>query len=607
MSGKELNGIPDQAASDQTTKEDEMLQLLAPNNLRILESKCLDPGTNGKQPQIVEQAESSGVTGKQPQIVEQAGSSGVTGKQPQIVEQAVSNGTTTTVLGTGSNFPNGSEGLQGDVGMMAMLNALRAGHLKRLEQFFLWEVSSYSQITTAEEGTDTIAAALMAGNLPNLHTLDLTGSLPKLIPARKLSKVIREMAFGCSCGTGRLLEGYQICMGCMFCNTHPGKNQALECLRCSCGRLQEYSGNDGIEKIGRALNKTPIHTLRVLRLQHNYIGDKGASSLAKILRRGKLPHLDELDLEHNPVGCNGAMKIVFAYLKNPLLTVRVNLDWPNFLLHEKAVGFRDSNVRLEHRLRNGEIPRDSIVINQHIDFEYYLKRHPRSGCFQRHSHRLHLLCQAHSVVSSRCFTSHEVLSEGAALGTQPKGIEIRNRSMVGDHSSSHRQNVQRDLDLDTEDEVAKVDGWLSSGDESEDGSPVKRRTGVNRIYITSKSCGFFSAAEALGNQLEGPDSEQNRASLPMWIGRTFRRRYWPWQSKAKTEQVMDSIKAELLMMAERKPDEFYGMFGLRQVLLQNPSFENKYSRVWLCKSCFLWYSDFHKVHSITEIEPKSSQ
>ncbi|CAM6117402.1 unnamed protein product [Calypogeia fissa] len=549
------------------------------------------------------------------------------------------------------------EGNAGDVGMMAMLNAIRAGNLKKLEKFILWEVSSYSQITTAEEGTDTIAAGLLAGNLPILHTMDLTGSLPKLIPARKLLTVVEELVFRCSCGTGRFWEGYQICLGCLFCNTHKEKNQALECLRCCCGRLQEYSGNDGIRKIAGALNKTPIESLRILILQHNYIGDKGASSLAKILRRGTLPNLDELDLRHNPVGYVGAKKIVFAYLRNPLLTVRVKLDWRSSMQEQQANAVRDSNIRLEHRLKKLNVPRDTIVVNQFIEFDYYLKTDPRPACFQKHIHTLHLLCQAHHA-KRKHFKSHKVVMKGATdhKDREPKGIEIRSRSTFC--SSTPKQNVQRDLESDTSDDEQATRGWELSADESDESdelpveaslapseysghsspgvgnlSPVrrhsppppppppkvvldvlssrrnslfgrtpnytpstkrrmsvlKRTTGINRIYITSRSCGFIGAATALGKQLAGSASKRNR--IAEYIDRNFRCIFWPWQSQRQTKRQMDSIKSELLMLGERKPDEFYGMFGLRQVLLRNADGERKnlYSRVWICDSCFEVY------------------
>ncbi|KAL3687725.1 hypothetical protein R1sor_014034 [Riccia sorocarpa] len=512
----------------------------------------------------------------------------------------------------------------GDVGMRAMLNALTLGYLSELQKLILWEVSSYDQITTAEEGTDTIVDALRNGKVRKLQTLDLTGSLPKLVAPRRWKQVLSDlMKF--RAGSGRLKEFQGTCLACFCLKEDMARNHTLDCIRCQYFKVNVFTGDDGARKLVKALRKFPQTSLKFLILAENYIGDEGVTEIARLLVHGKLPQLEELDLQNNPVGKLGGETMVEAFLANPLLTVRVKMQWPTLLLKERYSAFRESNIRLEHRLVELKIKVEQDSISELYEWrpQYYLRRPPLGLDGFKHPHRLYMECQAPDHID-------DVFSQG-------EGIQIRRRSCFGTSSRKYvdrkyvelREEKDEDNELDrrmpavprmdsmpssrrnqasatgTNDgvegaeyfsyqtlpvpqtsssnresvEVASTGSVPSSEPISRPKGGHKEKTnrktykGVNHIYITAGSCGFIGAAKALGLQTR----------KGFWRGcySVVRKML---QNQAKTQAHIYSIMEELLMLADRKPHEFNQMFNLRRVLLQDR--QSRYYPAFVCATCY---------------------
>ncbi|KAL2630235.1 hypothetical protein R1flu_014921 [Riccia fluitans] len=507
----------------------------------------------------------------------------------------------------------------GDVGMRAMLNALTLGYLFELEKLILWEVSSYDQITTAEEGTDTIVDGLRNGKVPRLHTLDLTGSLPKLVAPRRWRRILADLV-KCKAGSGRLNQFKDTCLACMCVKSNPARNQTLDCIRCQYFKVNVFTGDDGARKLVRAFMEFPMTSLKFLILGENYIGNVGVTAIAQLLSAGKLPQLEELDLQNNPVGKIGGEKMVLAFLENPLLTVRVKMDWPTLLLKERYSAFRESNIRLEHRLLELK-----LKVDHFSDFfiwrpNYYLQRPLSDREGFKPPHRLYMECQAPDHEDSQSSQGEGIqIRRRSCFGTSRKYVDrelheekddysqadLRNNSMPSSRrnrasatesnrgvqgtnysayqtlcpgSNSNRRNLQEQISSVTEASDTNsipVSGQIPGRNSRrvvDKEKTLTRHRGVNHIYITAGSCGFIGAAKALGLRT---DKGFWRACYSM-VRKTL-------QNQVKTQAHIDSIMEELMMLADRKPHEFHQMFDLRRVLLECNSL---YCPAYVCSTCY---------------------
>ncbi|KAL2630025.1 hypothetical protein R1flu_014711 [Riccia fluitans] len=440
----------------------------------------------------------------------------------------------------------------GDVGMREMLNALTCGYLLDLEKLILWEVSSYDQITTAEEGTDTIVDGLQKGKVPRLHTLDMTGSLPKLVAPRRWRQILAD-SVKCRAGPGRLNQFKDTCLA----------------------------------------------------------WNEGVTALAKLLSAGTLPQLEELDLQNNPVGKRGGENMVLAFLENPLLTVRVKMDWPTLLLKERYSAFRESNIRLEHRLV--ELKLKVVQFSDSFKWrpEYYVQRPPSDREGFKPPHRLYLECQAPDHKDSQslqgegiqirrrsCFGTssrkyvdrelHEEKADDSQAGLRNNSMPSRrNRASATESNQGTNDSAHQTLSLGSSSNRGNLQEQISSVTEASDTNSIRgfgqisrrvgektltRHRGVNHIYITAGSCGFIGAAKALGLRT---DKGFWQACYSM-VRKAL-------QNKEETLAHINSIMEELLMLADRKPHEFHQMFDLRRVLLESNLL---YYPAYVCSTCY---------------------
>ncbi|KAL3687720.1 hypothetical protein R1sor_014029 [Riccia sorocarpa] len=147
------------------------------------------------------------------------------------------------------------------------------------------------------------------------------------------------------------------------------------------------------EKVMTALSRSQP-PFRTLHLRDNYIGIKGAKSMAEMLRSGVLRKLERLDLQNNPRDKEKAWNIVLAYLENPLLTMRVCLDWlPDLPFKLRASTFREENILLEHKLKSMQgvkVQHGGILKDYKWRPHFSLEQKLSSGS---KPFSLHLLCQ----------------------------------------------------------------------------------------------------------------------------------------------------------------------------------------------------------------------
>ncbi|KAL2630028.1 hypothetical protein R1flu_014714 [Riccia fluitans] len=510
----------------------------------------------------------------------------------------------------------------GDFGMRAMLKAMRDGHLEELKELILWNVSSYDEITAYEQGTDTIAIALRRKMMKKLETLDMTSCLQKLIPARSWTTVVSDLIKG-NTRRGRVHRWKKLISECFSISSQ--NSPALECLYCQPCKMNVYSGDAGVEKVMVALSKSQL-PLRSLHLRDNYIGVDGAKSVARILRTGGLPKLEKLDLQNNPVGLEGAREIVLSYLENPLLTTKVMLDWPDPILKLRASAFREKNIILEHKLKSLQgvkMEHDGIFKDYKWRLNFSLERHPSSTS---KSFWLRLLCQGHN---QRIVSIQGIEIRTKSFFRRPSGKIVETDPPQGPPETRIPFEVTSAEESDEESTQVQINGQQSevighqsspqqsnilpeprfnpatffSGTEHSSHVDADRDAGKSqsngkaeegRMHITARSRGFIKAAILMSRKLEeneGPKQKQEKDEKQKLEENESQKRTQAEKDEKrkpkpnKAERQMNAIIMELLMVAHRKPREFFEMFGLSRVLLPAQEREGYYYPAYVCDNC----------------------